>query len=408
MFCYDTDSLLTHVPPTCHNHNNSMPIASLPSQTMALLFALLCFITRKANAFATSRPLKSAETHRLQSSFLGVAQTPSLLLDDVLRGNSTAASEAVGMLTEVRGTETMEEYLSDMTPPEMNDFPLWARLPGMAKVSRRARQLRLRRLLEISTPTAEDESEDSEESKNKRTRRALFVLIRNIADSDNYSCISEVLSIAKRDAADENVSSEEMMKRTPDLETPKYEVVGSRKGGFEIRRYEQFSVCSVTMNELKSSGSDRVSASKISNPQLSGASSFGALAGYLFGKNQDEKAMKMTTPVLTVGEGDEKTMSFVLPSDYWKTDTLSDAPQPLADSAVKISSVDGSTRAVIAFGGYGGKAQTKSKRLTELLESDKEWRAVADAPVTLAQYNDPFTPPWKRRNEVSVLVEPMR
>ena len=39
---------------------------------------------------------------------------------------------------------------------------------------------------------------------------------------------------------------------------------------------------------------------EIANPQLKGASGFGALAGYLFGKNEHATAMKMTTPVFTV------------------------------------------------------------------------------------------------------------
>jgi len=200
-----------------------------------------------------------------------------------------------------------------------------------------------------------------------------------------------------------------MLKRTPsDLETPKYRVLASRKNGLEIRRNEQFSVCSVTMKELSgnTSGSDKESAAKLSNPQLSGATSFGALAGYLFGKNEQSKAMKMTTPVFTEGEGDLKKMSFVLPSDYWTDGSVNEAPKPLSDSAVKVASVEGCERAVLAFGGFGRKADVavQSKKLRDMLEMDKEWMVVGDAPVTLAQYNDPFTPPWKRRNEVSVPV----
>mmetsp|Transcript_22126 Transcript_22126/g.45249 ORF Transcript_22126/g.45249 Transcript_22126/m.45249 type:complete len:104 (+) Transcript_22126:510-821(+) len=88
------------------------------------------------------------------------------------------------------------------------------------------------------------------------------------------------------------------------------------------------------MKELSgnTSGSDKESAAKLSNPQLSGATSFGALAGYLFGKNEQSKAMKMTTPVFTEGEGDLKKMSFVLPSDYWTDGGVNEAPKPLSDN----------------------------------------------------------------------------
>ena len=116
--------------------------------------------------------------------------------------------------------------------------------------------------------------------------------------------------------------------------------------------------------------------------------------------------MKMTTPVLTVGEEDSRTMSFVLPSSYWDENDLSAAPTPLRNSAVKVTSVPGGERAVLAFGGFGRKADVsfRKRKLYDLLNSDEEWEAIKDAPITLAQYNDPFTPPWKRRNEVSVAV----
>lgn len=357
---------------------------------------------------------------------LDATQTPSLIIDDILKGNTTAASTAVNMLMQVRGTDKMEIYLGDMMPPQKSSLPFWAKLP-LTRFSRRARQLRLRQLLDISTPTADKDDdddnnaakenvEDDEESKNRRARRALFILLRNMSASSDYNGISNLLATAKKDAKDGNVSSEEMLKRTPsDLETPTYQVLSTKKGGLEIRRYEKYSVCSVTMKELKQptagNSSDKESAAKLSNPQLSGATSFGALAGYLFGKNEEEKAMKMTTPVFTEGDGDSKKMSFVLPSDYWKEESVSNAPKPLFDSAVKVSSVDGCDRAVLAFGGFGRKSDValRTAKLREMLQTDKEWCAVEDdVPVTLAQYNDPFTPPWKRRNEVSIPVMPRK
>ena len=338
---------------------------------------------------------------------MGVASSPSLLMDDALKGgNSTAATDAVKMLMEVRGTDKFEEYLGEMLPPERNKLPWWTRMP-LTRYSRRARQLRLSELLKLSTPVTSSEGESAqdepEEVKNRRARRSLFILLQSMA-SNPESDVSSMLAFAKKDLKVETLSAEEMLKRTPDLETPKYEVLASKKG-FEVRRYEKFSVCSVTMNEIKSSGSDEESASKLSNPQLSGATSFGALAGYLFGKNEDGMAMKMTTPVLSEGEGASRKMSFVLPSDYWQEERQ--APKPLSDSSVKVSTVEASLRAVTAFPGLGRKVDVadRSEKLREILKTDKEWKAVDSAPVILAQYNDPFTPPWKRRNEVSILVD---
>lgn len=387
--------------------------------TSLLVTAICCVNVSEVVSFV-GVPLKSLPVLATSSpSFLGmaltdtnnIAKTSSLLMDDILKGNSTAASAAVNLLTEVRGTDTMEQYLGEMLPPEKSSLPLWSRMP-LARYSRRARQLRLRKLLDLSTPTTSSDDEtdekDDDESRKRRARRSLFILLRSMADNPEFKGVSSMLAMAKKDAKEGSVSSEEMLKRTPDLETPNYEVLASKKGGFEVRRYEKFSVCSVTMSELKPSGSDKESASKLSNPQLSGATSFGALAGYLFGKNQEQKPMAMTTPVLSVGEGSSRKMSFVLPSDYWEENDK--APTPLSDSVVKVSSVEGCERAVLAFAGFGRKAdvENRSNKLREILKYDKEWRAVEDAPVLLAQYNDPFTPPWKRRNEVLISVEPMK
>jgi len=375
----------------------------------------VCLNAREATSFMSNVPVKSYPPVRSSPSCCGfgmtstdveVAETPSLLMDDILKGNSTAASTAVNILMEVRGTEKMEKYLGEMLPQEKSNLPLWARLP-LARYSRRARQLRLSKLLELSTPSASSDEKDDEESKMRRTRNSLLILLRNMANPDSdFKGISSMLTMAKKDAKVGNVSSEEMLKRTPDLETPKYEVLDSKKGGFEVRRYAKFSVCSVTMNELKPSGSDEESVSKLAMPQLSGATSFGALAGYLFGKNDQEVAMKMTTPVLSEGEGADRKMSFILPGDYWEEEGK--APKPLSDSAVKVSAVDECVRATLAFPGVGRKTdvENRSSKLREILQSDQEWCVVEDAPVILAQYNDPFTPPWKRRNEVSILVEP--
>jgi hypothetical protein len=114
--------------------------------------------------------------------------------------------------------------------------------------------------------------------------------------------------------------------------------------------------------------------------------------------------MEMTTPVISEGEGASRKMSFVLPSDYWEEERL--APKPFSDSSVKVSTVEASLRAVVAFSGLGRKEDVakRSEKLRAMLRTNKEWKAVEDAPVILAQYNDPFTPPWKRRNEVSILV----
>ena len=333
-------------------------------QLLSSLVAALCL--QQVTSFTATR--------RIMARSFDLKATFTSLMDDVLRGDTTITTNVVTMLTKVRGTEKMDEYIKEMLPSSKN-LSWWTRLPGLTRYSRRARQRRLLDLLELSTPTPSSEStveNDTDENKDRRTRRSLFILLQNMANNPESGDISSMLTLAKKDAKVGTLSPEEMIKRTPPgLETPKYEVLSTKKG-FEVRQYEKFSVCSVTMNDIKSSGSDNESATKLTNPQLPGASSFGALAGYLFGKNGENKAMKMTTPVLSEGEGVNRKMSFVLPSDYWQ-DPENKAPKPLADSSVKVSSVEEAVRAVMAFPGLGRKTDVsaRAEKLRELLKTDR-------------------------------------
>ena len=84
--------------------------------------------------------------------------------------------------------------------------------------------------------------------------------------------------------------SKNRLARTPDLETPSYSVLES-SATWEVRRYDDFAVCSTAM--------------------ASGTSAFQSLAGYIFGKNAGAERMAMTTPVIT---GADERMSFVMPS----------------------------------------------------------------------------------------------
>jgi SOUL heme-binding protein len=82
-------------------------------------------------------------------------------------------------------------------------------------------------------------------------------------------------------------------------------------------------------------------------------------------------------------------------------------PRPLPGSGVTIEQVPGETRAVLLFGGYAVQVEQRQQELLRQLErgiGGGGWAVVPGATPVLAQYNDPFTPPWKRLNEVSVAV----
>jgi hypothetical protein len=147
-----------------------------------------------------------------------------------------------------------------------------------------------------------------------------------------------------------------------------------------------------------------------SSPEKAGFGAFNALAGYIFGSNKEQVKMAMTTPV--INHGTTQKMSFVMPSNYWKTDAAT-PPTPMEGSGVTLENRGGgmigssSQVAVVWFGGFASKQLVAQKKalLTSSLQQDAEWTAVDEsAEPLLLQYNDPFVPPWKRRNEVALAV----
>ena len=338
------------------------------------------------------------------------------LLDSALKRDEAAATTIIEEIQLLRSTGGDADRFLDgiLSVVDTSRLPIWTRIRPLAYFSRRARRAAMRRVLDLSAPEVEGEV-DVDEAEKRNRRRSFSVLLRTLAETEETgasrrkSSIIAIERYARREARDE-ASAQDMVNRLPGgLETPKYSVLATRskrKGGYEIRRYEPYSMCTVQMTKPRPADSAKTDA-KISNPQLSGASSFGALAGYLFGKNSDSKAMKMTTPVLTVGDEEiDKAMSFILPSDYWAEGADSQAPKPLDGSGVQIERDEGGTRAAIMFGGDSSKAvvERKKAQLLEGLEKDDEYEIADGGLVILAQYNDPFTPPWKRRNEVAVSV----
>ena len=62
--------------------------------------------------------------------------------------------------------------------------------------------------------------------------------------------------------------------------------VAAEKGTWEVREYDEFSVCSFDMK---------------ASPEKAGFGAFNTLAGYIFVGNEEQVKMKMTTPVINHG-----------------------------------------------------------------------------------------------------------
>jgi hypothetical protein len=188
------------------------------------------------------------------------------------------------------------------------------------------------------------------------------------------------------------------------LETPKYRVVRTLDGPtvlgkpekIEVREYEDFTVARTDMQAAE----DDAYGSPAS------ANGFNTLAGYLFGGNEQKQSMAMTMPVeitTTFGEeaeGRSSSMAFVLPK------AVADAPPTPDASSIGIEQVPKRLVAVKAFPGIVTSEEVARQRtaLLDALAKDGVAAPVDDAEVITLQYNSPLTLPWRRRNELAVVV----
>lgn len=294
-----------------------------------------------------------------------------------LRQNQDPASTA-------RYLDILKQIFEIMSSVEDNKWCA-KRLPLMSLIP--SFRLKLGSLNRVLENTIEDRTEIGR-------NRALLVILSELSRSKGGIFRLEKQALR---ASRKKLSMKDMFANTPQgLETPKYTVVDRRTGisdDWEIRKYDDFTVCSTKMDRSK------------------GPAGFNSLAGYIFGANKEQKKMAMTTPVITSANNDE--MSFIMPSTFWNEENLSQAPTPITpEVSVQKSSVleksDDSTFAVLWFTGYaiGDSARKRKEQLVRLVEADSKYELVdeSDKPF-LMQYNDPFQPGWKRRNEVAIAVK---
>jgi hypothetical protein len=170
---------------------------------------------------------------------------------------------------------------------------------------------------------------------------------------------------------------------TNKTEEQKYSLV-RKYPGFEIRFYPSAIVATIN--------SDAKTYRDLSGP------GFQKLAGYIFGGNEANTKISMTTPVQMDINDSVSTMSFVMPSAYKKENL----PKP-NDPGVKIKSTSEEYVAVIRFGGYASDKDLKfySEKLQSLL---KENGITAVGNYRFLGYNSPFQV-IGRRNEIIVAVD---
>jgi len=169
---------------------------------------------------------------------------------------------------------------------------------------------------------------------------------------------------------------------TKNTEEHKYEVVKNYEG-FEIRKYES-ALFSYTVME------------KGSYRELSGQG-FRRLAGYIFGDNDKNQKIAMTTPV-TMDMDDSVTMKFMVPKGI----EVKDLPKP-NNPNVKFEKEPEKTIAAIEFGGWATdeKIAEYTAKL-KLLLAENEIEHIGK--FSFLGYNPPYEM-TNRRNEVVVEVE---
>ncbi|KAI4344073.1 hypothetical protein L6164_011345 [Bauhinia variegata] len=172
--------------------------------------------------------------------------------------------------------------------------------------------------------------------------------------------------------------------KTPDLETPKYQIL-KRTANYEVRQYSPFIVVETNGNKL------------------SGSTGFNDVAGYIFGKNSTVEKIPMTTPVFTQAldaELSKVSIQIVLPFDK-EMDSL---PNPNQE-AISLRKVEGGIAAVVKFSGKPTEeiVREKEKALRSNIIKDGLKPKMG---CLLARYNDPGrTWSFIMRNEVLIWLE---
>lgn len=133
---------------------------------------------------------------------------------------------------------------------------------------------------------------------------------------------------------------------------------------------------------------------------IAGSQGFRRVAGYIFGKNQNARGesekIAMTAPVTMEAQNQQWRLHFVMPQGL----TLGNLPRPI-DASVQLRELPAQRVAAVRFSGLTTAASIE--RQTQLL---KDWLArnhlAFDDRPQVARYNDPFTLPWNRRNEILI------
>lgn len=134
--------------------------------------------------------------------------------------------------------------------------------------------------------------------------------------------------------------------------------------------------------------------------QQAAKNGFMTLARYIFGKNKEEKKVSMTSPVVQI-QDDEKNwrVQFTMPKQY----EIKDLPTP-NDDKIKFKTLPSRKFIAVKFSGLW-KDETINLAQEKITKFAKDQNLQIVASPVIAYYDDPFTFPWNRRNEVLLEIK---
>ncbi len=183
------------------------------------------------------------------------------------------------------------------------------------------------------------------------------------------------------------------------IEQPKYEVAYT-DGDVEYRQYEPYLVAETEVTDA-------------GDFDAAGNEGFRRLFRYITGRNdggsdiamtapvtQDKKGanIAMTAPVAQDPSADGWRIAFMLPSEF----TMDVAPRP-TDKRIYIRQVPGKLVATLRFSGRW-TTRNYERYKAELAQSLQASGVSAVSEPMVARYDPPYTPPFLRRNEITVQV----
>ncbi len=169
---------------------------------------------------------------------------------------------------------------------------------------------------------------------------------------------------------------------TSKIETYSYNLL-KKEGNIELRKYEAGLFTSVTLPNGKYEESSR--------------KGFRVLAGYIFGKNDKQQKIAMTSPV-SMSLEDSMKMMFMVPTEYDKEDL----PQPLSED-ISFVEVPSKKMAAIRYGGWSSNERIESYKL-ELVNYLKKQGISHTNNFYYFAYNPPYEI-FNRRNEILVELD---